>query len=121
MPRGQRTQENGPGDDPCRDRIVYPLQVHGLRRRVPGYAFREGRNMLVIDPDACIDCALCVPECPVNAIFLDDDLPPAQLGFLDINARLSRTWPPITRGKGALPDADSWAAVSGKRAMLDEG
>lgn len=87
----------------------------------PVDAFREGRNMLVIDPDACIDCALCVPECPVNAIFLDDDMPPAQLDFLGINARLSRAWPPITRGKVALPGADSWAAVSGKRAMLDEG
>lgn len=87
----------------------------------PVDAFREGRNMLVIDPDDCIDCALCVPLCPVQAIYIDHDLPPAQHDFLDINARLARSWPLITRGKGALPDADTWAAVSDKRALLDTG
>lgn len=87
----------------------------------PVDAFREGRNMLVIDPDDCIDCALCIPECPVNAIFLDEDVPPAQRDFLDLNARLARAWPTITRSKEALPDADSWAAVADKRQMVDEG
>jgi ferredoxin len=87
----------------------------------PVDAFREGPNMLAIDPDDCIDCALCVPECPVDAIFVDDETPPDQCDFLDTNARLARRWPPITRGKGALPDADVWAAVRDKRHLLDEG
>ncbi|WP_066272801.1 ferredoxin FdxA [Hydrogenophaga palleronii] len=87
----------------------------------PVDAFREGRNMLAIDPDDCIDCALCVPECPVDAIFFDDDTPANQRDFLPINARLAKLWPPITRGKGALPDADTWAAVPDKRTLLDEG
>lgn len=86
----------------------------------PVDAFRAGRNMLVIDPDDCIDCALCVPECPVHAIYADEDVPPAQGDFLGINARLAPLWPIITRGTGALPDADHWATVSDKRTMLDE-
>lgn len=86
----------------------------------PVDAFREGVNMLAIDPDDCIDCALCVPECPVDAIFSDDDLPADQRDFLETNARLAQRWPPITRGKGALPDAEHWAAVVHKRDLLDE-
>lgn len=90
-------------------------------RVCPVDAFREGPNMLVIDPDDCIDCALCVPECPVDAIFVDSDVPAEQVIFFDINARLARRWPVITRGKGALPDAQKWADVKDKRGMLDEG
>lgn len=87
----------------------------------PVDAFREGPNMLVIDPNDCIDCALCVPECPVSAIFAEEDTPADQLDFLPINARLAARWKPITRGKGALPDADTWAQVQDKRHLLDEG
>ena len=87
----------------------------------PVDAFREGPNMLVIDPDDCIDCAVCVPECPVDAIYAEEDTPPMQRDFLDINARLARSWPTISRTKPALPDADTWAAVSDKRLMIDEG
>ncbi|MDO8341547.1 ferredoxin FdxA [Hydrogenophaga sp. IBVHS1] len=87
----------------------------------PVDAFREGPNMLVIDPDDCIDCAVCVPECPVDAIYAEEDTPPMQRDFLDINARLARSWPTISRTKRALPDADTWAAVTDKRPMLDEG
>lgn len=85
----------------------------------PVDAFREGRNMLVIDPDDCIDCALCVPECPVDAIFGEDDVPADQQDFVAINAELARRWPTITRTKPALPDAEAWAAVKDKRAELD--
>lgn len=87
----------------------------------PVDAFRDGPNMLAIDPDDCIDCALCVPECPVDAIFLDEQTPPDQLDFIDINARLAQRWPMISRGKGALPDAEDWAGVKDKRHLLDEG
>ncbi|WP_225782325.1 ferredoxin FdxA [Xenophilus sp. Marseille-Q4582] len=87
----------------------------------PVDAFREGPNMLAIDPDDCIDCALCVPECPVHAIFFDEDTPPDQRDFLPLNARLAKVWPLIVRGHGALPDADAWADVADKRHLLDEG
>ncbi|WP_119355161.1 ferredoxin FdxA [Azohydromonas sediminis] len=85
----------------------------------PVDAFREGRNMLVIDPGDCIDCALCVPECPVAAIVPEEDVPPDQQDFIVTNATLARLWPPITRSKPAPPDADDWAKVSPKRQWLD--
>src|SRR6267378_3064700 len=58
----------------------------------PVDCFREGPNMLVIDPEECIDCTLCVPECPVDAIFAEDDVPPAQRDWIPINAELSTVW-----------------------------
>ena len=87
----------------------------------PVDAFREGRNMLVIDPDECIDCAVCVPECPVNAIYAEEDLPADQRDFIAENAALARTWPVITRIKPAAAGAEHWAAVKDKRALLDHG
>jgi ferredoxin len=84
----------------------------------PVDAFREGLNMLVIDPDDCIDCALCVPTCPVNAIFADVDVPLAQLHFTPLNAQLSPRWPVILNVKAALPDADEWAKVQVKEHLL---
>ena len=56
----------------------------------PVDCFREGPNMLVIDPEECIDCTLCVPECPADAIFLDEEVPTGQEQFIEINARLSK-------------------------------
>ena len=85
----------------------------------PVDAFREGRNMLVIDPDDCIDCAVCVPECPVEAIFAEDDVPARQQDFIAENATLAKKWPVIARIKPAPPDADQWAKVRDKRALLD--
>lgn len=84
----------------------------------PVDAFREGVNFLVIDPDDCIDCALCVPECPVGAIFPQEDVPGDQQAFTPLNAELARVWRPITRKKAALPDADEWAKIEDKRAEL---
>ncbi len=74
----------------------------------PVDCFHEGPNFLVIDPNECIDCTLCVPECPVNAIFAEDDLPEEQKQFIDINADLSKKWPVLTEKKPALPDAAEW-------------
>jgi len=85
----------------------------------PTDAFREGRNFLAIDPDECIDCTLCVPECPVGAIFAEDDVPRDQRDFIAINAELAKAWPPIVATKAALPDAGKWAEVKSKRADLD--
>jgi ferredoxin len=84
----------------------------------PVDAFREGPNMLVIDPDDCIDCALCVPTCPVNAIFADVDVPTTQLHFTPLNAELSPRWPVILNVKAALPDAGDWANVQVKEHLL---
>lgn len=74
----------------------------------PVDCFREGPNFLIIDPDECIDCAVCVAECPVNAIYAEEDVPADQQEFININLELSQKWPSITRSKGALPDADEW-------------
>ena len=68
----------------------------------PVDCFYEGENMLVINPDECIDCALCEPECPVNAIWSDDELPPEQIPFIEINAKLSEVWPNIDETKEAM-------------------
>ena len=76
----------------------------------PVDCFREGPNMLVIDPDECIDCAVCIPECPVNAIYAEEDLPGNQLAFIKLNAELAVAdgWKSITKRKPALPDAEEW-------------
>nr|WP_011117664.1 ferredoxin FdxA [Acidithiobacillus ferridurans]AAC80173.1 ferredoxin [Acidithiobacillus ferridurans] len=74
----------------------------------PVDCFHEGPNFLAIDPDECIDCTLCVPECPVDAIFRDVDLPDAVEKYPELNARLARRWPVIIQKKPALPDAEQW-------------
>src|SRR3990167_6082136 len=86
----------------------------------PVDCFREGPNMLVIDPDECIDCNLCVPECPVNAIYAEDDLPEAKKEYLDLNKRLAKKWPAITKMKPAPEDADDWKDVEDKGKYLEE-
>jgi ferredoxin len=86
----------------------------------PVDAFHEGPNFLVIDPDECIDCAVCVAECPVQAIFDEQDLAQDQMPFVAVNARLSKKWPSITKRKKPLPDADEWAKVADKRHLLEE-
>ena len=86
----------------------------------PVDCFREGPNFLVIDPDECIDCTLCEPECPAGAIFRDDDLPEGQEEFEKINARLAKIWPAIVQKKMAPEDADAWLEVKDKRGLLEE-
>jgi ferredoxin len=75
--------------------------------------------MLVIDPDECIDCTLCEPECPVEAIYSEDELPEGQEQFLQLNADLSRSWPVITEMKEPPPDADDWREVKDKLQYLE--
>ncbi|GMV47810.1 MAG: 4Fe-4S ferredoxin [Pseudomonadota bacterium] len=84
----------------------------------PVDAFREGPNFLAIDPNECIDCAVCVPECPVEAIYAEEDVPGDQQDFIALNAELSREWKPITRTKESLPEAEEWRSVADKRSEL---
>src|SRR5690606_33588182 len=77
-----------------------------------------GPNVLVIHPDECIDCALCEPECPVNAIFSEDELPDDQKEFIEINRDLAEKWPNITEMKDAMPDAEQWDGVPNKLEKL---
>lgn len=86
----------------------------------PVDCFYEGPNFLVINPDECIDCALCEPECPVDAIKSEDDLMPEEQQFLEINARLSQLWPNINTRKEPPEDADEWAEVDDKLQYLEE-
>ena len=85
----------------------------------PVDCFYEGPNFLVIHPDECIDCALCEPECPAEAIYSEDELPAGQEAFIEINAELAEVWPNITEMKDKLPDAEEWDGVEGKADKLE--
>jgi ferredoxin len=85
----------------------------------PVDCFHEGPNFLVIDPDECIDCTLCEPECPAEAIYSEEDLPAGQDQFKQINAELAKKWPVITEKGEAPADADEWKGVEGKLQHLE--
>lgn len=85
----------------------------------PVDCFHEGPNFLVIDPDECIDCTLCEPECPVDAIVSEDDLPAEQAEFLKLNEELSQQWPVINEIKDAPADADDWDGKPDKLKLLE--
>lgn len=85
----------------------------------PVDCFHEGPNFLVIDPEECIDCTLCEPECPAKAIFPEDDVPAGQEEFLELNAELSRIWPVITKRKAPAADAEQWDGQPNKREHLE--
>lgn len=86
----------------------------------PVDCFYEGPNFLVINPDECIDCALCEPECPANAIFSEDELPKGQEAFIALNEELSAIWPNITEKTDALPDHKQWDGVPNKLQYLQK-
>ncbi|MCF2524875.1 ferredoxin FdxA [Bradyrhizobium sp. G127] len=81
----------------------------------PVDCFYEGKNMLVIHPDECIDCGVCVPECPAEAIVPDSD-PGAESQWLNLNRRFASSWPNITQKKRPPDDADTWNGVPQKLA-----
>jgi ferredoxin len=85
----------------------------------PVDCFREGENMLVIDPDECIDCALCEPECPIQAIISEDDLAEDKKQLLEYNAKKSKIWPTIVQSKSPLPDAEKWKKIEDKMEYLE--
>ena len=78
----------------------------------PVDCFYEGENMLVIHPDECIDCGVCEPECPVDAIKPDTE--PGLEKWLEVNREYSEKWPNITSKKDALPEADNFRDEKGK-------
>ena len=84
----------------------------------PVDCFVEGPNFLAIDPDGCIDCAVCVPECPENAIYAEDDVPEDQKSFIGINAELAKLWKPLVKSKDSMPDFEKWSGVANKLQYL---
>ena len=89
----------------------------------PMQCFHEVADMLVIDPDGCIECAMCEPECPVGAIVHVSGISADQQGFAALNAMLARNPAsvPITARKPPPPDHAQWSGVAGKRRFLQEG
>jgi ferredoxin len=85
----------------------------------PVDCFKEGPNMLIIDPDECIDCAVCIPECPVDAIYAEEDLAEDQKQFIALNAELAKVWPVITDAKPHPADSDDWKDVKDKLKHLE--
>jgi len=85
----------------------------------PVDCFHEGPNFLVIDPEECIDCTLCEPECPIEAIVSEDDIPAGQEHFLELNEELSLSWPVITVSKPPPADAEEWEGVPDKLKHLE--
>ncbi len=88
----------------------------------PVDCFREGPNFLIIDPDECIDCTLCVAECPVDAIYAEDEVPESQTIFIELNKTLAQNnnWPIIIKKKPAYLEADKWANVEHKIHLLQK-
>ena len=86
----------------------------------PVDCFYEGPNFLAINPDECIDCGLCEPECPANAIFEENEVPEDQKHFIALNAELSQQWPNINKWKEAPADAKEWDSVPNKLQYLEK-
>jgi ferredoxin len=84
----------------------------------PVDCFYEGENFLVIHPDECIDCGVCEPECPAEAIIPDTE--PNLDNWLEINRKFAEVWPNITRKGDAPADADDWNGKKGKTELLSE-
>ena len=85
----------------------------------PVDCFHEGPNMLVIDPEECIDCTLCEPECPVEAIKSEDDLTDEEQFLIELNGDLSKEWPVINEMKDPPEDADDWKDTPDKMQYLE--
>ena len=87
--------------------LLMPMSENGgahAQLRLPSRL--KGENMLVIHPDECIDCGVCEPECPVDAIKPDTE--PGLEKWLEINAKYAQVWPNITIKREPPPDAKDW-------------
>jgi ferredoxin len=85
----------------------------------PVDCFHEGALFLAIDPHECIDCAVCVAECPVGAIYADTDVPPDMEHFGELNRSMAAAWPVIRKRREPLPDAGEWAQQRNKLVRFD--
>ncbi len=83
----------------------------------PVDCFYEGENMLVIHPDECIDCGVCEPECPVEAIKPESE---ELIDWIEINRNMAEKWPVITQQKTPMPEADEFKDVKNKRDLMSE-
>ena len=86
----------------------------------PVDCFHEGPNMLVINPNECIDCALCETECPVNAIYSEDEVPKEQEDFIAINADCSEKWPNINAKCEPYKNFEYWKNIKNKKQFLQK-
>lgn len=86
----------------------------------PVACFKEGANMLVIDPEECIDCGVCVDECPVTAIFPEEEVPEKWASYTELNAKYSPDWPTIEEGKDPLSEAEEFKDVEDKADLFDK-
>ena len=86
----------------------------------PVDCFYEGPNFLVINPDECIDCGVCIPECPIDAIVTDNNQDINIEYWVKLNTRLSKQWPNINKKKDPLPDNEYWNQKSNKINLLEE-
>ena len=84
----------------------------------PVDCFYEGENILVINPDECIDCGVCEPECPAEAILPDSE--PLAAEWLEFNRDMAAQWPNLTRKKAAPADAEDWRDKPGKKALVSD-
>lgn len=83
----------------------------------PVDCFYEGENMLVINPTECIDCGVCEPECPIEAIKPEEE---SLIDWLEINKKYSEIWPNINSKKDALPEAEDFKNTQNKKSLLSE-
>ncbi len=81
----------------------------------PVDCFHEGAHMLVINPEECIDCHLCVPECPVDAIYADNEVPEPMQSYIALNEKLAQLWPVLNHQRAAPEDAAHWETVKDKK------
>ena len=84
----------------------------------PVDCFYEGENTLVIHPDECIDCGVCEPECPIEAIIPDTESEADK--FIEMNRQYSEEWPNITRKKDPMPEADKYKDIKDKLELFSE-
>jgi ferredoxin len=83
----------------------------------PVDCFYEGENMLVINPDECIDCGVCEPECPAEAILPESE---ELIDWVELNRKYSAVWPNITQKKEPMPEAAEYDGKPDKLALLSE-
>ena len=86
----------------------------------PVACFHVGENMLVIDPEECIDCGVCTDECPVHAIYADDEVPEKWQEYTELNKKYAEKWPVLEDSKAPLPEAETYRDKTDKKDLFSE-